>query len=610
MQRKNDAYQPPAYIEEALSALKPPQSLTVSEWAAKYRVLDIRSSATPGLWVNDVTPYLREIMDSMNDPDLTKVVFVKPTQVGGTECALNMLGYCVMNDPGPGLLVYPNDALAASVSKNRIRPMFQASEEMEVHYHQEASSLLELQFDSMYLALCGANSPGDVASRPIRYLFLDETDKYPPANKKESDPVRLASERVKTYANHFIFETSTPTIRENHIWKEMERADAIKHYQVPCPHCGEYIELDFDHLNFPSADGGRSAMDRAELAVYLCQECGAVINDRHKPEMLRNGRWEVVKQNAERITTVAFHLNTLYSPFVRFSAIVKEFLLSKDDPGALQNFRNSWLALPWEDLDTHTDADMVLARQTEAPAGVVPAWAELLTAGMDVQKHSVYYTIRAWGPYLTSQNILHGQSLSLEDAGQIVNGTFVREDGEEMVVALCGVDSGDQTDMVYEFCGDNPEWTIPVKGQTMQYDYFRLSQVDRPGSSAHGRRLLLVNGERYKDLIASRLRRENGPGTGSFMVHAGCDRDYAEQLTAEHKINLMRGGKRVQEWQKRTSHADNHYLDCEVYASCAADLMGVRNMHLMHQQGEGDSGAQSADEKAEKGWLQHDGQWL
>ncbi|UTW68665.1 phage terminase large subunit family protein [Anaerobacillus sp. HL2] len=38
-------------------------------------------------------------------------------------------------------------------------------------------------------------------------------------------------------------------------------------------------------------------------------------------------------------------MNTLYSPFVRFGEIAKEFLASKDDPEALQNFVNSWLGL-------------------------------------------------------------------------------------------------------------------------------------------------------------------------------------------------------------------------------------------------------------------------
>ena len=64
------------------------------------------------------------------------------------------------------------------------------------------------------------------------------------------------------------------------------------------------------------------------------------------------------------------------------------------------------------------------------------------------------------------------------------------------------------------------------------------------------------------------------------MVHRGCDREYAEQVTAEHKVNVKSGGRTVQTWVLKSSHADNHFLDCEVYAMCAADMLGARTFHL------------------------------
>ena len=62
------------------------------------------------------------------------------------------------------------------------------------------------------------------------------------------------------------------------------------------------------------------------------QEFGAVITDRDKPEMLKHGEWRIVEQRTQFPRKVAFWLNTLYSPFVRFSEMAKEFLTSKDDP--------------------------------------------------------------------------------------------------------------------------------------------------------------------------------------------------------------------------------------------------------------------------------------
>ena len=298
--------------------------------------------------------------------------------------------------------------------------MIKAAPGLRSKFLENNSLKLELQFDGMYLSLAGSNSPSSLASKAVKYLFLDEVDKYPGASKKEADPISLARERTKTFHNRKIFITSTPTIREGHIWRTKEEADIEKHYFVPCPHCGEYIELKWQQIRFPKEEG-MSYADRAEFAVYVCQECGCILTDKDKPDMLKKGEWRVVRENTKYARKVAFWMNTLYSPFVRFSEVVKEFLTTKDDPEMFQNFTNSWLAEPWEDTRLKTSIDIVLARQTEYEEYVVPEWTKVLTAGVDVQETSLYYTIRAWGDYLTSQNIAHGQVASFKDIEKILS---------------------------------------------------------------------------------------------------------------------------------------------------------------------------------------------
>lgn len=124
------------------------------------------------------------------------------------------------------------------------------------------------------------------------------------------------------------------------------------------------------------------------------------------------GRWQAVKQRTKNPKSVAFWLNTLYSPFTRFSDIAREFMRSKDDPELLHNFTNSWLAEPWEDTKLKTNAELVMERQTETPEWTLPPWTKLITGGIDVQENCLYWTIRAWGDYMTSQNVAHGQALS------------------------------------------------------------------------------------------------------------------------------------------------------------------------------------------------------
>ena len=174
---KTRKFSAPDYIIRALKALTPPEDITVSEWAEKYRQLDAKTTARPGPWRNSSTPYLRGLMDEFNNYETEEIIFVKPTQVGGTEAILNMIGYVINEDPSPAMVVYPTDELAKSISKNRIEPMILNSPTLNERYHSSDSSVLEMQFDDMYLSLVGSNSPSGLASKPIKYLFLDETTK-------------------------------------------------------------------------------------------------------------------------------------------------------------------------------------------------------------------------------------------------------------------------------------------------------------------------------------------------------------------------------------------------------------------------------------------------
>ena len=626
-------YECKAYQKSALEYLNPPEDMAVSEWAEQYRVLSSLTSAEPGPWSNDRTPYLVGIMDEFLNPETEEIDFCKPTQCGGTEAELNMLGYVIQQDPSPVEVVYPTETMAGSVSEKRIRPMIEAAPTLYKKFDKNSSNL-ELDFDDMFIKLVWSNSPSGLASFAMKYLFLDEVDKYPGASKKEADPISLAKERTKTFRNSKVYMTSTPTIRTNHIWKAKEGADAEKHYFIPCPHCGEFIELHFDNLKWPGKDKdlvdaygedaikeklgnfepiddseGLSDADRAEFAFYVCQECGCVITDAQKQQAVKKGHWEVVRQTTRFVKKVCFWINTLYSPFVRFSEIAKEFMDSKADPEKLQNFVNSWLAEPWEDTKLKTSKDLVMERQTELPEFVVPSWAKLITGGVDVQQNCLYWTIRAWGDFLTSQNIAHGQAYSFKDIEDVMNLQYLTEDGVPMVVNLCLIDSGYDADSVYDFCAYNSDWALPCKGSSNPMrSHFLISAVNKDYSKAYGMNLIIVDGGKYKDMIAGRLHKPNG--RGSWMVYQGCDDEYAEQVTSEHKINVKVGNGKVRlEWVPKHSHAQNHLLDCEVYAMAAADTLGLRGLYLQNTP-EKQEQKRTEQYTPEEDWIKENEDWV
>ncbi len=603
-----------SWLLESLGGLRPPERLLVSEWADKHRWLDDQTSARAGRWVTSYTEYLRGIMDAFLDPEVEEMWLCKPAQCGGTEAEYNILGYIIAQDPGPTMIVYPTEAFAKRMSKTRIQPMIRNCPRLREKYLEAESEDLELHFTDMILILAWAGSPAAVAGAPCRYIFLDEVGKYPSRAGKEANSIALAYDRTKTYAaNRKIIGTSTPVLDNDQFYRRRGMADQVLRYYVGCPHCGAEQVMSFHGVKWPEKCTPADAYD---LAYYQCEKCKGRCNDAHKTDMVRHGRWRSVdpetgellaagsRQQAagsrERIArglaaaggssrpvpsldfapgsrrAIWLEMSATISPFVRLGEMARDWLRVQDYPEDLQDFINSSLGEPWRNASIDLPHDIVLKRQTELEEGVVPSWTLLLVGGVDVQESSVYWTIRAWGPMLTSQKIASGQVESLWDIEPLMNKEWRDEKGQEWVVQLCAIDSGDQTDDVYDFCTMNSDWAVPVKGASTQLPTrFRISTIDKVESKAHGTRLVLVNTNAYKTSIATRMQRDNG--RGAWMVHKECDLDYARQVTAE-KLDITQDskGREVRTWVKKSSHADNHYLDAEVYNACAADLMNIR----------------------------------
>ena len=190
----------------------------------------------------------------------------------------------------------------------------------------------------------------------------------------------------------------------------------------------------------------------------------------------------------------------------------------------------------------------------------------------------------------------------------MMNLTYRNQSGDPFVVQLCLIDSGYNADETYEFCVNNMDWAMPVKGSSTQMSsHYRLSTVNRPGTKGDGIQLVLTDGDKYKDMIASRMHKPNG--TGSWMVYKDCDLEYARQVTAEHKVNIRSNGKVVQKWVPKTQHIDNHFLDTAVYSLAAADIMGVRSMHLSEE--EPRPAQPTSQPTPEENWIQmNEGEWI
>lgn len=569
----------------------------MSEWADAYRVLP-ETSPEPGRWRTDRAPYLRGIMDAASDARVEQIVWQKAAQVGGSEILLNLIGYHIHQDPAPILLVQISTGEAAKFSKERVAPMIAATpvlaERVAPAKSRDSDNTIESKrFPGGHLGIVGANAPSGLRSRPRRVILFDEVDGYPASAGAEGDPVELAARRASNYWNRLIVMISTPTVAEvSRIEEAMRHVDEVRRYWVPCPHCRGMQVLEWGG---PDADYGIKWEGRdPETAAYLCRHCHSLIDHHHKLWMLRDAKagglaeWRAeVAHPSPR--SVGFHLSALYSPWVPWSVLVREFLDAQGNPLRLQVWRNTRMAEVWDDRGTSLDEHALLTRAREEggysidplPEGVV-----LVTAGVDVHADRLEVAIVGWGVGEESWGLEYVRipadptvptwHKDLDDV--LIGRRYRHPSGELLPIAATCVDSQYATQHVLRYCRDRQAariWAVlGVAGEGRPI-------MGRPGDRNREKvPKFPVGVDTAKGVIYSRLLiSEPGPGYVHFPLGRGFDEEFFRQLTGEKLVlRDTRLGRLRREWQVKRGR-QNHALDCWVYATAALEsllLAGVR----------------------------------
>lgn len=546
-------------------AVQPKPVLRVSDWADEKRILSSKGSAMHGQWRTERTPYLREPMDvlSVTSP-VQRVVLQFCSQIGKSEVGLNWLGYVMDHAPGPMLAVVPTLEVRKRWKAQRLDPMLGETpalrELLGARKSRDAANSEDLiDFPGGILVLGGANSAASLASMPIRYVLCDEVDRFPWDVGDEGDPLGLIDERTKTFGRRKVLLVSTPTVAgTSRIQMEYEASDQ-RVYEVPCPHCGEYQVLRWKHQ-----DGryGLTHLSATGRVVYTCSECGAHIEEHHKPQMLERGRW--VARYPERAVR-GYTLNGLYSPLgmgFTWAELWQDWLNVQGDSSQLKRFVNTTLAEVWrEQGDSLEDVSLLSRKEVYPPE--LPALAR--TGFVDVQNDRLELTVVDWGAgeesWVRDHVILSGDTSQGD----------VWEELEDEVAALgldvLGVDSGYNATQVYAFVG-NKRWARATKGMDGMQRPIAEDERTRAAKlrkrRTKGRAVVdLIGVDNAKALIYARLKQDKpGPGTVHFPDLPAFDDEYFAQVAAEKLVTKYRGMRPVQVWTQL--RARNEALDCLV----------------------------------------------
>lgn len=291
------------------------------------------------------------------------------------------------------LWLLPTDTMATRAVKKRILPLIKCNP----HFHAklptgQISMADSIPLGGMPIYYTGVRNPSKVASIPANILLMDEAAKFEKIKKDEADPISLAKERIKSFADSLVIQASTPNIPENKFWQSYLDGTQSKYY-MPCPHCQKLMIFEWNK------DRVQWEEDKPETARYICPHCQQPIDDAQRLTMMDKGKWVDTNPAARDLGKLSYHLNSLYSPYISIPEMARKFhdathsLTVADD---LRNFYNSWLALPYEEHCSKVYyADVQSCINGMYHKGIVPDNTRLLVMGVDIGQNVSHWAVSA-----------------------------------------------------------------------------------------------------------------------------------------------------------------------------------------------------------------------
>lgn len=581
-------------MRKVLAGMTPPDDLTVTQWAEAKRRLSAESAAEPGPWRTERTPYLREPMDAFTDPKVRHIVMVAASQVGKSEFLNNCIGYIIDEDPGSILFIHPTTIDAQEYSKLRIAPMLRDSPALRQKIAAPKSrdshnTILQKAYPGGILTMCGSTEAHALASKPIRYVFGDERDRWATSAGNEGDPWDLAMARQTTFYNAKAVEVSTTTIKNASAIEAAYYTGTMERWNSKCPHCGEYHEIRWSDIRFEYDEIiiSHKKTYKVKKVYYTCPGCGCISTE---AEMKRApAKWIAENPEAYGQGTRSFWLNAFVSQWASWESIVLKYLNALGSTKKMQVVFNTCFGEPWEDRGDIEDEDSLLARRedygkdkngepVELPPGVL-----VLTAGVDTQDDRMEYEIVGHGFFGETWGIEKGIVMGRPDddatwnkLDEVVFDRVMRfENGVGLRVSMSFVDEGGHfTQSVRAQCNARiSKKVFCIKGMPGQ---------DKPYISPPKKQKIFVNQiavgtcwqyqlgvDSGKEIIMDNLRVQT---PGQKYCHFPKRDDYGSAyfagLLSETKV-YDPNKKQPWSWKKIPGHERNEPLDCRNYALAA-----------------------------------------
>jgi phage terminase large subunit GpA-like protein len=600
---------------------QPSVRLTPDEWGAANRKYPA-SAGHPGPRNPHLTPYGIQFGRAIAARRKRRVVGVFAAQSGKTETLLDVVGHRLDQDPAPILYVGPNRQFLNEQLEPRVMALLDEAPTLERKVARgKRMTKARKVIAGVPLRLAHAGSSTALKSDPASLAITDEADELMANVRGQGDPFGLIDARGDTYADFVHAIVSTPSTGPKEVercpvsgldfWRVMPADDIGSkvwrlwqsgtryHWTWRCPECGEWFVPRFDCLGFEGkGDETRTTPARArETAHIVCPRNGCILDEGHKAEMnaagvyVAPGQWieadGTVSGDPPESDTESFWVSGLCSPFRsigdRAAAYVEA--VQSGDTSNVQTVVNAGFGECYADVPLNAPRiEAVKAKVVPYRMGEIPREVMRLVAGIDVQKRSIFYTVRGFGArgssWLVQAEELQGLTDSEEVWDALADVLTSSYGGLRIEKAL--IDSGFRPDKpdageahrVYAFARLYDWLVVPAKGRQFRSSpvTIRKHEVDAKGKAAKfSVDLATVDSDFFKSLVMSRIQTPSGR-PGSFHLPMDISDRYCRHLVSE--VRELRAGKPV--WVPISR--ENHWLDAEALAACAGYLLNVQRI--------------------------------
>ena len=555
-------------------------------------IKSIPYSPLPGPFRSENSPWIREVMEAIVDPKIRLVSIIAAVQSSKTTSPELTLCYIIANLPGPCLWLDQTDEDAKDESESRLQKLFESCEPVKKLFPKNKNKQRNCTIhfsNGMTLWLLGAYNKTNLQRRSIRWLFGDETWRWPVGHMAEAE----ARTTAFGWLGKCVF-MSQGGEENDDTHRKFETTD-MREWHYKCPKCGKYIPYKWENVEWDDDckdENGEYDFSKINHSTALkCPECGEYFEDSDRMRRILNkdGKFIAFNPNASK-ENVGFHWNALAS--MSWGKLAELYLRAKiaarkGDSSLLQQFYQKRLALAWREFAEDYRLEIASGSYNSGDAWdeeagfnklgeiIAPPFAEneviapLRIMSVDVQMNCFYLVVRAWSINGSSRLLWHEKVLTWEDIEEIQKRFKILDN-------LVFVDAGYNSFEVYKHCGER-NW-IALMGDNRANFFHRLpngktvlrfySPVKHIFISRYVKcRMHFWSNLNVKDTLA-RIRRNQNPADGAtWEVPTDISEDYLKQMESEHRI------KKGNSWiWEQIGNRPNHYLDCEAM-NCAGALM-------------------------------------